>query len=751
MKSSLALSCRLARFSSLLAAAVALAAVACGPKASTPIIPNLPGDGDTNVTHPPDDNKPPVVDDPWSGRSDMIVAPAPTPPKAVSLPPIDRFTLPNGLSVVVVKNDRLPVVSMQLMVRAGRSEEPLARQGVAELTADLLPTGTKKKNALALAKAIDFVGGSITADAGFEATWVTCTTMTKDTKVCLELLPEMLTQPSFPEDEIKSAKSRELAGVSRRLDDASAMADVQAQNLLWGDDHVRGRVTSAAWINQLTRADVVAWHKTWFVPGNATLAVSGDVDAVRLKKDLTTAFAGWKKAPVPARPKHVEAPFNGVRVRLVDKPGQTQTQIRIAQYGIRHDDSRFFPTLVWNYALGGGAFSSRLMKVVRSEGGKTYGASSAFDRNLDRGSVMVSTFTRTAETLATLELVAGEVARMQATGPTDDEVAAAIANLAGSYAMRVAGADDLAGALVTADLHGLSQQYVSDFPLLVGRVTRAEAAEAAASVLNSKSFVVVLVGDGDALAKQLDQAKVPFERVLFTDPIGPQPAKDEAPVDPRSAAAAIALLDQALAAKGGAKVTSLKSLRMEAKGTLAAQGQTLAVVFKRTLVLPGSMRMDIELDKQFQVALVVTGDKGWQSGPAGIDDLPASMLPQLALQRFVDPELLLTRHKEPGTKVAILPGEKVDGVVHDAVRITSKAGFEVTVLLDPTSHLLRQSRYTSGGATTKESFHDYKEFDGIQVAQRRVSQGGGETSDLTVTAVEINPTVDAKIFDKPAS
>ena len=307
-------------------------------------------------------------------------------PTAITLPPIERFTLPNGLQVIAVTNPKLPVVSVQLAIRAGRAEEPLARMGVAELTADVLLKGSKKRDALAIARTVDKVGASVTADASYEATWLTCSALARDLGTCLDVLPDVIVNPSFPAKELDLARENLLAGVARRLDDPNLLAGAHIQNLIWGNDHVRGWVTSAAWLRGLTRADVVAWHKTWFVPSNAILTVSGAIDVAKLKKDLPKAFGGWKAATVPPRPQYVDPRPRGPRVRLVDKPGAPQTFIRIGQLGIRHDDARFFPTLVWNYALGGGAFESRLMKVVRVDGGKTYGASSTFDRNIERGS-----------------------------------------------------------------------------------------------------------------------------------------------------------------------------------------------------------------------------------------------------------------------------------------------------------------------------------------------------------------------------
>ena len=165
--------------------------------------------------------------------------------------------------------------------------------------------------------------------------------------------------------------------------------------------------------------------------------------------------------------------------------------------------------------------------------------------------------------------------------------------------------------------------------------------------------VVVLVGDGAKIAPQLTAAGVAFQRVAYDAPIGPQPGGDKPSFDAAKVAAATKVLDAAIAAKGP-RITSIKALRMTAAGTLQAQGQTIDVVFKRTLVLPHKMRMDINLAKQFEVAIAVVGDKGWQLGPGGLDDIPASQLPALAQQRFVDPELVLVHARDKGVTAALV-------------------------------------------------------------------------------------------------
>src|SRR5262249_22879759 len=141
---------------------------ACGPKPPPSVNPVLPGDGDKNTAKPTNPAKP-KADDPWTGK-ELIAMPAARPVTAVELPPIEEAKLSNGLQVFLIKRNGMPTVSVQLAIKAGRSAEPHSRLGVAEITADMMVKGTRRRDAAALAKAIDAVGGTIAADSTFEAT-----------------------------------------------------------------------------------------------------------------------------------------------------------------------------------------------------------------------------------------------------------------------------------------------------------------------------------------------------------------------------------------------------------------------------------------------------------------------------------------------------------------------------------------------------------------------------------------------------
>jgi zinc protease len=734
---------------------------ACGPKPAPAPVPALPGDGDSNTAKPSQPNKP-AVNDVWTGKTDLIQPPAAKAPAAVPLPKIDEMTLANGLKVFVIKSDRLPVVSMQLAIKAGRIHEPRARLGVSEAVATMLVKGTKKRNALALAKAIDFVGGTIAANATFEATLVSCSALARNTSTCLELLPEMITQPTFPTDELAKVKDGMLGRVRQRLDDAGTLASAHVQNLLWGNDHVRGWIDSEASIAAIDRDSLVAWHKTWFVPTNAMLVVTGDVDPAKLKGDLERSFGRWAKGPVPPAPQYKEPSLSGSRIRLVDKPGQTQTHIRVAQFGIKHTDPRFFDTLVWNYTLGGGAFSSRMMKVVRVEGGKTYGASTSFDRNLDKGSFVAATFTRNAEAVNTTKLLLGEIAKMAKDGPNQAEVTQAIANIAGGYGLRFQSAGDVGAALIGAELHGFGKEYLANYPIAVGKVDVASAKRAASEILDPRAYVIVMVGDAKDLEPLLKKDGWRYEKVSFAEPVSPEIKLPEPPPDPKAIAAARKLVDEALAAKGGkAKLAAIKALKLVAVGTTSFGPQAVPVETERLFVLPDKIRINAVIaGGQQNVIITVDGNKGWvqakdpKTGKLNVQDIGGTDQQQIEFERWREPELILLKAADPASKLSTGADEVIGGAPHGVVKLkTPDDRVTVSLYINKKTKLVTRMSYDAGGSSESTDFSDYRAVGGIKVAHKHTSKGTGaqaRSTELEIKAVEFDPKVDPSTFVKPA-
>jgi zinc protease len=694
--------------------------------------------------------------DPWAGRTDLLQAPPAAKPAAVNLPPIERFTLPNGLPVMVVPSRDVPIVTLHLAVGAGNGDEARGKRALADYAAEMLTKGTARRNAEQIAEAMDAIGGSLTASADLEATHITCTVLSKDLGSCLDLLPEVVAAPAFPQDEMKRVADNLVATLRQVRDQPDALAREHLANLLWGDDHVRGFPVTVEGVQAISRKDLLAWHQARFVPGNALLAVAGDVDPARIKADLGRAFGGWKKRKAPARQAPPEPKLQGMKVRLVDNPALTQSTILVGHLGVAHGDPDYLPVAIMSYTLGGGP-ASRLREVVRVKGGKSYAASSSFERFRARGQFIAATATRNPETAGTLQLVLGELRRMQAEGPTTTELALAKAYLAGSYPTQLQSAAEVARTVLLAELHGLGPDFVRDFPLKVDAVTPEAAGAAARSRLDPENVAVVIVGKGDDVAPQLEKAGLAFERVAYLEPISPRDrAKQDvaAAIDPARTAAGKKLLDAALAAKGGAaKLRGLKDLVSRGTVKLAIAGRSVEGDWARALAPPDRMYVVLSMRELGRIKMVIGPEAVFQSvNDAQARDLPAEIAAEARAGLWRDHDLILLRHLEPGTQVQDAGKTSVASKAYDTVILRRPDGSDETrVLLDPRTKLIFRLLYTERGAPGLEEYSDYRPVDGIMLPFQQHAEGAQETFDVTVTEHKVNGGVPAGAWEKPKS
>lgn len=743
------------RISPILARATSLAAVlalvACGGPAPKVAAPTLPGDGTGNLAKPPagDAGDP----DAWKPQGELLLPPSLAMPAPLKLPAIQRFKLANGLPVFVIASGRAPVASFQLAIRAGRRNEPRARLGVAELTANLLVKGSVRRNAAALEKAIDAVAGTIAVDATYEATFASCGAMARDAATCVTLLSEMISAPAFPAKELEEMRGALVSAVRTRAKNPRLLANTHVQQMLWGDGHVRGWSESEESLSAITREDVLAWYRAWYSPQNAMLVVSGDVDAAKLKPQLERAFAPWRKTAVAPFPTYPEGPLPAARIRLIDNPGAPQTQIRIGLRGITHDDPRFFESLVWNHALGATP-SARLPRGLRSRGAANVAAESSFDRNADRGSIVISSAARSSEALAAVQTLLAEIGKLAKDGPTVAEVNLAIAAIAGNYLTRFESASDLAGGLIGAELHGFGEQYLQNFPVRLAQVSADAAKEAAAQLLDLNSSVVVLVGDAKDLEPQLTKASWRYEKVKITDPVST--ATPAVAITPEQQAAARKVLAAALKAKGGeAKLKAIKAIELRGAGTTTIEGTPMPVEVSRWFQLPDHLRIDVQIDPPgdippAQIQIGVDGTSGWQRSPEGMQDIPSEDLSSVEFERWREPELVLLEARDPKVAIRPQPDLDIDGKPHATIVLSSPFGVDLTLSFDKQTMLLRRMSYEISGELNVDEFTDYKDSGGLKIAHKRVSSAGGRITSVELSKVTVNPKIDPAIFKKPA-
>ena len=418
------------------------------------------------------------------------------------LPPSLHFTTPEGLNVEVARRGRVPLVSIRLVVQSGASADPTERLGLADFTVRLMRRGTARLSADALNEAVEFVGGTLAVFAAEDFVALAVTTPAEHLAGMLEVLAQMVREPSFPKHEFETERDRTLAQFANDLDDPGLLADRALQRAIWGThpyghDVAGNRVS----LERLLREDVVAFHRDRFGPRISQLVLVGAVDAASARPLVERAFAGWQGGPErPLVPPALTQAVSQGQVLVVDRPEQTQAQLRLGGLAYRRGEPDTFPAQVMNAALGGG-FTSRLVREVRVKRGLSYGVGSAFETMRSGGSFSVSSFTKVRTARALLDVTLQEVARMRERGPTQVEVAKAQEYLAGLFPLRVETNEAVASAISDLWVYALGPDWVDHYRSRIRAVTRAEAATAAKRFCFSSPPAVVLVGPAEALVK----------------------------------------------------------------------------------------------------------------------------------------------------------------------------------------------------------------------------------------------------------
>ncbi|MCP3099389.1 insulinase family protein [Myxococcus sp. K15C18031901] len=424
--------------------------------------------------------------------------------RALTFPTLHDSVTSSGLKVVAAERGPLPMVSMRLVLRAGSANDPAGKHGLADFTARLLRRGTRLMDARAIDEAVEFVGASLGVGVGEDNLSVAITTPAEHFAQMLGIIGQLVREPTFPESEVDDARERAMAQFANDLDEPSVIADRAMVRALWGD-HPYGHDVggSARTVRTFTRDDVVAYHRERIGPKVAQLVVVGAVDPKRVAEAAEEAFGGWTGGPEERRiiPPLKRVPQAG-RVVLVDKPDQTQSQVRLGGPGFRLGHEDYFPCTAMNVALGGG-FTSRLMSEVRVNRGLTYGIGSWFDAMSADGVYAVSTFTKTESTREIIDVSLGEISKMRDGGIKPGELRDAQAYMGGLYPLRTETNESIASSIADMRLNGLGDDWVLQFRDRLNAVTPKQVAAVARKYCFAEAPAVVVLGKADAVKKQL--------------------------------------------------------------------------------------------------------------------------------------------------------------------------------------------------------------------------------------------------------
>jgi zinc protease len=455
--------------------------------------------------------------------------PAPGPARAVTVPTVKESKLKNGLTVAVVEKRSVPIVTVQLLVKAGASAENIKKAGLANITADMLTKGTKTRTAEQIAEEMEFLGASINTGAGWNSTSVTMSVTSDKLEQAMAIMADVVLNPSFKQAELELLKSQTLDELKASLAQPAALANYVASVYSFGEHPAGGTPDSVA---ALSRDDLVAFYTKHFTPESAVIIFGGDISAASATSLSAKFFEGWRgvksdagkvvrgqlNAPIPTRPQATTFP---ARILVVDLPGSGQASVSYAlpvnEGRTSHDappgagrvNSNYYDALVLNSVLGGG-YSSRLNQEIRIKRGLSYGAGSTFGWRGYESVFSTRTQTKNPSAAEVAELVLGEVRRLGNEPITDADLGPRKSVLVGGFGRNIETTAGLVGAVADLYTFGIPTDELNRYMKSVNDVSYPRIKQFATNHLMSGD--IIIVGDysifKDDLAKRFPNMKI---------------------------------------------------------------------------------------------------------------------------------------------------------------------------------------------------------------------------------------------------
>jgi len=401
------------------------------------------------------------------------------------------------LRVLLVENPSIPTISANASVLTGARYDPEDKAGLALMVSRLLDEGTDNRTSLEIAEAIESVGGAIETDGSFERIVVSVGVLKKDVELGIDLLADVLTRPSFPEDYVVKEKERTLSEIASAKDRPQVVAGWAFNELIY-QQHPLHRPAHGypETVSRLTREDLQTFHKRYFVPNNTILSIVGDFRVSEMLPRVERVFADWAPHPLAFPQYRPPVRQTSRRTKFITMPAQ-QLNIYLGHLGVERANPDYYALQLLDTILGGGAgFTARIPQKLRDELGLAYTtfASITMTAGIDPGRFVAFIGTSPENMTLALDGLINEIRRAANEPVTAEELHDAQEYLTGSFVFAFETSGQIARFLTHAEVYKLGFDYVEKYPEYIKRVTIEDVARAAKKYLDPENYTLVVVG-----------------------------------------------------------------------------------------------------------------------------------------------------------------------------------------------------------------------------------------------------------------
>jgi zinc protease len=686
--------------------------------------------------------------------------------KQIPIPPLPAFKpqqpkrieLSNGMVIFLQEDHELPLIDGTARIRGGSVNEPADKTGLVDIYSEVWRTGgTKSQTGDQLDDFLEVRAAKVETGGGPDSTTISFSCLKGDLDDVFKVFTDVLQNPEFRAEKIEIAKKGEEDGISRRNDDVSEIAHRELVRLAYGKDNPYARIPEYATVAAITRQDLIDWHEKYVHPNNIILGISGDFDSAAMESRLRAAFDSWPKGP--------QLPKNDVQYSpakpgyyLIPKDDVNQSSIRMVALGTTRDNPDYYAISVFNEAFGGG-FSSRLFNDIRTKRGLAYDAGGGIGTNFGHPGILdISMGTKSGTTIEAIQAADEDISGLASKPITEEEIQRAKDAILNAFIFRLDSPDKILGERMVYEYYGYPPDWLDKYQAEIKKVTAADVNRVATKYLHKDQLAVLVVGNTKEFDKPLSSLGAVKEiDITIPPPPGAEKAQQEENSKPTASdAEGKALAAKVVAAMGGdAKLAAIKSIKASLTMTRKTPQGDLAIEMKTTIVYPDHLHAELQTPGG-TMTLSVTPDFGFASMEGmGTQPMPSQQKDETLSQIKRDPIFIASHWKDSDVFFHAAGSEKVGDVDARIVDVNS-AGTPIRWFVDPSNgHILKETYPTLGpsgpvqGETALENWQAVA--GGLTIPLLRKSKQNGEDSSVAeYKAIEINPAVDPKLFDKPA-
>jgi zinc protease len=680
----------------------------------------------------------------------------PTPALPASHPPQPRrIQLANGMVIFLQEDHELPLIDATARIRGGSSYEPAAKVGLVDIFGEVWRTGgTKSQTGDQLDDFLEIRAAKVETGGGPDSTTMSLSCLKADFDDVFKVFNDLLLNPEFRADKLDIAQKEAQDAISRRNDEIGGIAARESRKLAYGTGNPYARDPEYATIAAITRQDLIDWHKSYIHPNNIILGVSGDFDSAAMEAKLRAAFDSWPKGPDFPKEEiqyHPAAPG----YYLIPKDDVNQSSIHLLTLGTTRNNPDYYAISVFNEAFGGG-FSSRLFNDIRTKRGLAYNVGGGIGTNFGHpGIEQYVAATKSQSTIETVQALDEDIAAVTTHPITDDEIRQAKDAILNAFIFRLDSPDKVLVERMTYEFYGYPADWLDKYPAEIQKVNAADVARVATKYLHRDQLAVLVVGNTKEFDKPLSTlGKVTEVNIAIPPPPGTQPL-EETPKPTASNQEGKALAAKVVAAMGGeAKLAAIKSVKATITLTQKTPQGDFPMQMESVIIYPDHLHAAMQTPNG-TINIVVTPSAAFMELPNGQTQAwPENRQAESLDQIKRDPIFIAAHVNDPKVIFHAEGNEKV-GDIETRIVDVNVDGAPIRWFVDPqTGHIIKETYPTLGqhGPVQGETdLHEWKALNGITLPTvRHNKQDGQDSSTAEYTAIEFNPAIDPKLFDKPA-